>query len=238
MRPLVGISAYSDRARWDIWDAPAALVPDSYVAALDDAGAIPVALPPTADVAEAIDRLDGLVLTAGPDVDPSCYGAALHPQSELRPGRDEPELALLAAARAADLPVLGVCRGMQLMAISWGGSLFQHLPDVLGTEMHCRKTGTIERHGVDFVPGHHVAAVLGRQREVTSHHHQGVRDPGELTVTARSSDGLVEAVEDPELTFRVGVQWHPELEHPELFGALVSACAAQASGIEGVGRFV
>lgn len=226
---MVGISTYLDRARWDIWDLPAALVPLPYVTAVSEAGATPVLLPPTAGVDGGAARLDGLVLTAGPDIDPSLYGSYPHREAELRPGRDEPELSLLAAARRADLPVLGICRGMQLMALAYEGCLFQHLPEALGHDLHCPRPGTIGRHRVSMVPGYRVGAALGPGREVTSHHHQGVMDAGGLAVTARAEDGLPEALEDPELTFMVGVQWHPELEHPELFEAFVGACRARAA---------
>lgn len=225
MGPLVGVSGYCDPARWDIWEMPATLVPQRYVEAIVAAGGIAVVLPPTGMEPAILDRLDGLVLTAGPDVDPVHYGAAPHPKSELRPGRDEPELALLQAARDFDLPVLGVCRGMQLMVIAYGGTLYQHLPEDLGHDRHCRTVGTLDRHPARFAPGSHVAAALGERQEVTSHHHQGVKDPGELTATGWAEDGLAEAVEDPMRTFMVGVQWHPEFEHPELFAAFVNACA-------------
>jgi len=224
--PVIGITAYADRARWDIWDLPATLVPQPYVDAVVAAGGSPVVLPPAGLDPAIVDRLDGFVFSAGPDVDPAYYGAEPHPAAELRPGRDEAELTLIRAACDADLPVLGVCRGLHLLAIAYGGTLHQHLPDSLGHDGHCRRIGTLEHHPVRFEPGSRVAAVLGEQRIVNSHHHQGVADLGGLAGVGWTDDGLAEAVEDPSRRFVVGVQWHPELEDPELFAALVEASAA------------
>jgi putative glutamine amidotransferase len=230
LRPVIGITGYCDPARWDIWDVPATLVPQVYVDAVVGGGGSAVVLPPGAAEPGILDRLDGLVFTAGPDLDPGLYGAAPHPETELRPGRDEPELALLRAARDADLPVLGVCRGMQLMAIAYGGTLHQHLPEALGHGRHCEAVGTLSYHRAHFEEGSRIAAILGDSTEVTSHHHQGVRDLGGLVRTGWADDGLPEAVEDPTRRFMVGVQWHPEFQHPALFAALVEAAAGETAG--------
>jgi putative glutamine amidotransferase len=178
-----------------------------------------------------VSHLDGLVLTAGADIDPSWYGAVRHPKTEQpRPDRDVAEFALMRAALAADLPVLGVCRGLQLLVIEYGGMLHQHLPESHGHSHHCPQVGEPGWHTVTFVPGTRVADVLGAASlvnatdMVTSHHHQGVAHPGDLRVAARADDGLIEAVDDPARRFVVGVQWHPELQDDHrLFAALVAA---------------
>jgi putative glutamine amidotransferase len=228
-RPVIGVAAYLDRAQWDIWDTPAAIVPRSYLRAIEDSGGLPVILPPNPANNELIGRLDGLVLTAGADIDPRRYGEARHPETEPpRPDRDAGEFALMRAALAADLPVLGVCRGLQLLVIEHGGRLHQHLPESHGTTRHCPKVGELGWHSVSFVPGTRTAAVLGAGSRVNSHHHQGVADSGDLQVTGYADDGLIEAVEDPGRRFVVGVQWHPELlaDH-RLFAAMVTAAADQ-----------
>jgi putative glutamine amidotransferase len=228
-RPVIGVAAYLDRASWDIWDTVAAIVPRSYLRAVEQSGGLPVILPPNPANTELLDRLDGLVLTAGADIEPRRYGAVRHPETELpRPDRDTGEFALLRSALAADLPVLGVCRGLQLLVVEYGGTLHQHLPDSHGHSRHCPKVGEMGWHGVTFVPDTYAAAALGATGRVNSHHHQGVADPGGLLVSGYADDGLIEAVEDPARRFVVGVQWHPELlgDH-RLFAAMVSAAAAQ-----------
>jgi putative glutamine amidotransferase len=233
-RPVIGVAAYVDQARWDIWDTQAAIVPQSYVRAIARSGGLPVILPPSPANAELVSQLDGVVLTAGADIDPSWYGAARHAETEPpRPDRDAGEFALLRAALAADIPVLGVCRGLQLLVIEYGGTLHQHLPESHGHGRHCPRTGEPGWHGVTFVPGTRTGRILGAELVngtdmVTSHHHQGVAHPGGLQVTARADDGLIEAVEDPARRFVVGVQWHPELQDDHrLFAALVAAGAEQ-----------
>ncbi|MFD1547408.1 gamma-glutamyl-gamma-aminobutyrate hydrolase family protein [Nonomuraea guangzhouensis] len=226
-RPVIGIASYLERAQWNIWDTTAALVPHSYVQGIQRGGGCAVILPPDGADAGVLDRLDGLVLPAGADLDPALYGAEAHPCGEPpHAERDVAELALLRAALAVDLPVLGVCRGIQLLAVAYGGNLHQHLPDLLGHTRHCPRTGTMGSHEVKFAEGSALAGLLGAAAVVNSHHHQAVADPGGLTVTGFSDDGVAEAVEDPGKPFVVGVQWHPELLGDDrLFAALVRAAA-------------
>jgi len=227
MRPIIGITCYAEPARWGVWDARAVLLPETYVQAVARAGGQPVVLPPVHD-GGVLRALDGLVLAGGADVSPSLYGAVAHELTVPRPDRDISETALLTAAAGMDLPVLGVCRGMQLMAVHAGGSLHQHLPDLLGHDKHRPAPGLVGAHGARFVPGSRVAAVLGEECEVNSYHHQGVADPGTLTVTGWSDDDLIEVVEDPARRFYLGVQWHPEETGDiRLFAALVSACTGR-----------
>ncbi|MGI5244671.1 gamma-glutamyl-gamma-aminobutyrate hydrolase family protein [Dactylosporangium sp. CA-139066] len=214
-RPLVGITAYAEPARWGVWDTRAVLIPEAYVRMVRAAGARPLVLPPddvggAADAAGLVARLDGLVLAGGADIDPAHYGALAHPATRTRPDRDAGELAVLGAALDADLPVLGVCRGMELLAVAYGGALTQHLPDLLGNERHQPAPGVFGAHPARFAPGSRAAAVFGPAAEVNSYHHQGVDKPGTLTVSGWADDDVIEAVEDPARRFVLGVQWHPE----------------------------
>ena len=227
MTPLVGITAYVEPARWGVWDTRAALIPEGYVRMVCDAGARPVVLPPSPqDAADLVRRLDGLVLAGGADIEPAHYGAPAHPATKTRPDRDSGEFAVLAAALEADLPVLGVCRGMELLAVACGGTLTQHLPDVLGNERHQPSPGVYGAHPARFAPGSRAAAIFGEVAEVNSYHHQAVDDPGSLSVTGWADDDVIEAVEDPARRFVLGVQWHPE-EAGDVrpFAALVRAVA-------------
>lgn len=225
-RPLIGITCYVERARWGAWDEPAALIPQSYVAAVTQSGGRALVLPPDAVDADVVRVLDGLVLAGGADVDPARYGTAAHPQTKgIRPERDAGELVLFAAALERDLPVLGVCRGMQLMAVAAGGTLHQHAPELVGTEEHRPEVGVYGAHDARFAPGSKVAAILGEQLKVNSYHHQLVAEPGALTVTGWAADDTIEALEDPAKRFVLGVQWHPEAtDDHRLFAALVDAC--------------
>jgi putative glutamine amidotransferase len=173
-------------------------------------------------------RLDAVVLCGGPDVDPARYGAQPGEHTDLpHPERDEAELALLAGALAAGLPVLGICRGLQLLNVARGGSLIQHLPDRVGHNLHAPFRGEYGNHAVDVEPGSRLAALLGRTAvdKVPTYHHQAIERLGTgLTVTARCEDGVIEAVEDPSAPFCVAVQWHPEMgDDTSLFDALVGA---------------
>ncbi|MEV7328637.1 gamma-glutamyl-gamma-aminobutyrate hydrolase family protein [Micromonospora sp. NPDC093244] len=232
-RPLIGISAYVEPADWAVWrGVPAVLVPEAYVRAVTAAGGRAVVLPPDDEDADVLAVLDGLLLAGGADVGPGRYGQPPHPRTEDRPDRDAGELALLAAALAVGLPVLGVCRGMQLLAVAYGGSLHQHLPDVVGHEEHRPAPGVYGAHPVRFAEGSLAATVLAGVRRVNSYHHQAVADPGRLTVTGWAADGVIEAVEDPGLPFVLGVQWHPENEpDPRPITALVRAAERSRSGV-------
>ncbi|HET6212769.1 MAG TPA: gamma-glutamyl-gamma-aminobutyrate hydrolase family protein [Micromonosporaceae bacterium] len=230
MTPVIGISCYVERARWGPWDRSAALIPYTYVNVVAAAGACPILLPPGGGQASTvIDRLDGLVLAGGADVGPDLYAAQPHAETVTRPDRDANEMALLRAALAVDLPVLGVCRGMQLLAVAYGGALDQHLPESVGHPGHLPEPGVFGAHPATFAPGSRVAAIFGPVSEVNSYHHQSIADPGRLAVTGWAGDGVIEAVEDPAMRFVLGVQWHPE-EAADVrpFAALVAAAGAPA----------
>lgn len=233
MRPWIGITTYTEDARWGSRSGHVTLLPTGYAASVNRAGGRAVLIPVDDPGADILDRLDGLLIAGGSDVDPARYGEAPHPSTHWRTKRDEAELTLLRAALDRGLPVLGVCRGMQLMAVVAGGRLHQHLPDTFGHNGHRPETepGEAPRYGahaVRLASGSRLQGILGDAVEVNSMHHQGVADPGRLTpVGWASDDGLIEAVEDPDREFAVGVQWHPEeMDDPRLFHALVTACRA------------
>ena len=233
-RPVVGISAYSEYARWGVWELQASLLPQNYVDQVSAAGGIPVLLPHVAGVDAAVDRLDGLIISGGPDVEPARYGAEPGPlTTAVRPERDAAELALFGAALQAGLPVLGVCRGMQLMNVALGGTLIQHLPDVVGHDGHSPTPGEMSEHKVTVDPSSRLAGILGmRTFVVPTHHHQAIDRLGSgLVATAWAEDGTIEAVEFGEPTgFALAVQWHPEAgDDPSLFRALVAAAAASTA---------
>ena len=225
MRPLIGITSYVEHASWGVWATKAALVPYAYVQHVTDAGGRAVLVPPADEPDEIVGVLDGLVLAGGADIDPACYGEDAHPETTgLREDRDHSELGLLAAAVAARIPVLGICRGMQLMAVAAGGRLHQHLPDLLGHPDHRPAPGQYGEHGVRIDAASQLAHVLGDHVQVRSYHHQGVIDAGKLAVVGWADDGAIEAVEDPAQPFALGVLWHPEAgQDPRLFQGLVAA---------------
>jgi putative glutamine amidotransferase len=241
-RPIIGITTYVEPASWALWrDVPAALVPHAYVRQVADAGGLPLLVPPlpadatAEDVRAVLDRLDGLILAGGVDVEPARYGAEPHPSVQAaRPDRDGSELGLAVESAGTDLPVLGVCRGMQVMAVAAGGVLDQHLPDIVGTDAHSPEPGVYGRHEVRIDPASRLGRVLGERVDVATYHHQGVGTHPGLAATAWADDGLLEAFEDTEAVFRVGVQWHPEVgDDPRLFEALVAAAAARQAGRAG-----
>jgi putative glutamine amidotransferase len=223
-RPLIGLTTYVRTGVYGPAETMVAALPLAYVRSVRDGGGLPVLIASDDPDPEVLERIDALVLTGGSDVDPARYGAPAHPATAVVAGRDEAELRLLRAAVDADLPVLGVCRGLQVMAVAAGGRLHQHLPDVAGTAEHRRSDGTYGRHVVDTVPGSLCRDILGARLDVNSHHHQGVADPGSLTVSALAPDGVIEAAEDPGRSFHLAVQWHPEdTDDRRLFAALVAA---------------
>jgi putative glutamine amidotransferase len=224
--PVIGITAYEERARWGPWDEQAVLVPATYVHAVERAGGIAMVLPVQAvGVDELLDRVDGLVVSGGPDVDPSRYGEDAHPATqEPRPARDAYEEAVLDGATRRHTPVLAICRGLQVLNVARGGTLHQHLPDVVGHDRHSPHAGEYAWHPVE-VEGR-LARILGASTVRTaSHHHQAIARVGRgLAVTGRAADGTIEAVEDTEVPFLLAVQWHPEAgDDDSLVGALVEA---------------
>ena len=229
-RPVIGLSTYRELAAWTVWNMHADLLPAVYTRSVEAAGAVVVLLPPQSDgAADVMSRLDGLIITGGPDVDPERYGEQPHPRTvRVRGDRDAWEIALLDAADAAGRPVLGICRGMQLMAVRAGGTLEQHLPDSVGHEEHAPGTSAYGWTAIRTVRGSLVQRLVGDDLQVSCHHHQAVvKHPG-FEVTARAADGTIEAMEDPERPFWLGVQWHPESgDDHGLFIGLVEA-AAQA----------
>jgi gamma-glutamyl-gamma-aminobutyrate hydrolase PuuD len=229
-RPLIGITAYVEPAKWGAWELPSALVPQMYVEAIERAGGRALLVPPSTEaIEETLDALDGLLFSGGSDLDPSTYGQEAHPETNgIRPDRDLGELALLAAALERDMPVLAVCRGSQVLNVARGGDLVQHLPDVVGDERHKHTPGVFADHDVQVEPVSKVGELLGDRAPVKSHHHQGYGKLGEgLREVAWADDGTVEALEDPGKRFAVGVLWHPEAgEDAALFQALVEQARA------------
>jgi putative glutamine amidotransferase len=229
-KPLVGITTYVEPASWGPWQLDAALIPYDYVRALERAGARVLLVPPSEDgVDETLDALDGILFSGGADVDPAQYGADAHPETKgVRPDRDAGELALLEGALERDMPVLAVCRGVQVLNVARGGDIVQHLPDVVGNESHREKHGTFSDHGVSIEDGSRLGAVIGDETSVKSSHHQGLGRIGDgLRPVAWAEDGTLEALEDPEKRFAVGVLWHPEAgEDRKLFAALVDEARA------------
>ncbi|MEC3953649.1 gamma-glutamyl-gamma-aminobutyrate hydrolase family protein [Nocardia sp. CDC153] len=218
-RPIIGLPTYSERTRFGHWDVDAAVLSRTYVDMTVRAGGIPVLLPPTGTPRpELVERLDGLLLTGGADLDPDRYGADPHPATgALRLDRDESEFGLFALARAADLPVLAVCRGLQLVNVALGGTLHQHLPDVLGHAEHNRAPGVFTVTTVTTTPGSLAAAIVGPEVKAHCHHHQAIDTLApELVASAHAPDGTIEAVETRDGPFLLGVQWHPEENATEL----------------------
>ena len=223
-KPVIGITTYVEPAAWGAWNLEAALVPYDYVRAVERAGGRAVLIPPDPDgVDEILDAVDGLIFSGGNDMSPDSYGADPDPTTNgVNPARDRGELALLSAALERDLPVLAICRGVEVLNVARGGNLVQHIPDVVGHEEHRAVLGQFSEHAVRVDPDSRLGAVRGN---VMSHHHQGLGRLGEgLREVAWAEDGIVEAVEDPAKPFVVGVLWHPEAgEDQRLFEQLVEA---------------
>ncbi|MEV8632876.1 gamma-glutamyl-gamma-aminobutyrate hydrolase family protein [Streptosporangium sp. NPDC051023] len=224
-RPIIGVTCYVEPAKFTVWETTAALLPYNYVDHVARAGGQPVILPPVGDPATAVERLDGLILAGGGDVDPARYGQAQHEQTGyVREFRDTAEFGLVRAALERGVPFLGVCRGLQVLNVALGGSLHQHLPDVVGGRDHAPAPGRYGRMPVKPTPGSLTSEILGTgPAEVAHYHHQAVDRVGAgLTVTATAEDGTVEAVELRDHPFALAVQWHPEADDESaLFEALV-----------------
>lgn len=223
-----------ERARWSVWDLPAALVPMNYLEQVRTAGALALLIPPDVALVDrpalALDRLDGLMLVGGVDIEAASYGAEPHPTNDPPiPLRDAVETALVREAAARSMPVLGICRGAQVINVAAGGTLVQHLPDDRGTEEHRRAIGRFDgnEHEVEVEEGSLAhRATRQRRHRVASHHHQAIDAVGRgLRVSARAvDDGVPEAVEGADGRWLLGVQWHPEADPGSpVIAALVEA---------------
>lgn len=231
--PLIGLTTYRQQAQTGVWDVEAAFLPAVYLNAVTNAGGIAVLLPPQAvspDIAaRVVDQLDGLIITGGRDVDPGRYGQQPHEATdEPQPQRDQWEEALLDAAIERGVPFLGICRGMQLLNVARGGTLLQHLPDVVGDTRYNAGEGRFTVNHVHVDEQSALGELLGREQlPVKSYHHQALDELGDgLRVTARSEDGIVQAVQLEGVPFGLAVQWHPEedaAEEAHLFEGLVAA---------------
>jgi putative glutamine amidotransferase len=232
MVPLIGVTTYRQEAAWGSWRQSADLLPSQYAIAVERAGGAPLLLPPhgkpEAAAKAVIARLDGLIISGGADIDPSRYGEKPGPHTvDWRPDRDAWELALLDAADTASLPVLGICRGMQMLAVHAGGALVQHVPDLVGHEQHNPGGDQYSPRSVTVDPASRLATLVGTSGTVQCHHHQAVREHPGFTAAAWGEDGLLEAMEVPGDRFVVAVQWHPEVvDDAGLFAGLVAAASA------------
>ena len=232
-RPTIGITAATEDVSYGAWDeVPSFISPASYVQAVQRAGGRPILLLPDPEDAEdpngVLDLVDALILTGGAgDVNPVLYGEEPHHETgPIQDERDAYELALARAAVEHGIPTLGICRGMEVLNVVYGGSIEQHLPDVLGHEEHRHTPGTYADHEVRLAHGSLAARAAGSESTpVKSHHHQGIKEVGSgLEVTGwAAEDDAVEALEDPSCPFVLGVLWHPEEdEKSQLIKALVS----------------
>lgn len=230
-RPLIGLTSYRQRAQTGVWDVQASFLPAVYIDAVTNAGGIAVLLPPQpvegGNAADVVAGLDGVIITGGGDVAPERYGAERHEKTDpANVMRDAWEDAILSAAIEQEVPFLGICRGLQVLNVHQGGTLLQHLPDVVGDDRYNKGGGTFAVNRAS-VEGGKLATLIDPEVDVKSYHHQAVDALGDgLTVSARSADGTVQAIELPDHPFGVAVQWHPEedaAEDARLFAGLVEA---------------
>lgn len=237
VRPVVGMTTYLEQAQTGIWDVPASFLPAAYFDGVTNAGGVAVLLPPQpvhpGVVDRVLDGLDALVITGGTDIDPAAYGQHRHPATDQpRADRDEWEFALLGGALQRKLPVLGICRGAQVLNVALGGTLHQHLPDVVGHSGHRAGNAEFRTVSVRTVPGSLLANLLGDACEVRCYHHQAVAELGDgLIASAWDAEGVIEGLERPGDAFVLAVQWHPEesLQDLRLFTAVVAAARTYAA---------
>ncbi|TDB92430.1 gamma-glutamyl-gamma-aminobutyrate hydrolase family protein [Actinomadura sp. 7K534] len=230
---MIGISADLAEAEWEDWRRRAVVLPVAYHEQVMAAGGLAAVIPPQLGMAaEVVREIDGLVLAGGGDVDPGRYGARPHPAVRRADAvRDEWEFQLAGAALDADLPILGICRGMQLLNVIRGGTLIQHLPDAVRSTLHLPVRSGFGKHPVATRPGSRLQAALGEHADIATHHHQAVDVLGEEVVeTAWAEDGVVEGIEVRGRAFACGVQGHAEESGlTGLFEQLVAAAAGRRS---------
>jgi anthranilate synthase component 2/putative glutamine amidotransferase len=230
-RPRIGITTYLEPTIWGVWERDAALLPRVYLDSVVAAGGVPLLLPPVGTDPSVLDLLDAIVIAGGCDIDPGSYDAAPHPQTvDTRPGRDGHESVLIRAALDRELPLLAICRGLQMLNVTLGGTLQQHLPDSVAHDEHRPSPAVFGQTEVKVEPDTLTSRLFGDRTTVHCYHHQALDlvAPG-LQVTARAGDGTVEAAEVTGQPFALGVQWHPE-ENPEdlrLFTALLEAASTR-----------
>jgi putative glutamine amidotransferase len=241
--PLIGICAAIERVSWGAWtDLEVVHAPRNYGRAIAAAGGLPVVLAPElqteAELDALLDRIDGVLLAGGADVDPSSYGADPDPHTKgTWPERDTFEISLMRRALEREMPVLGICRGMQLINVAQGGTLDQHVPERVGHERHREMPGTFSRHRVQLEPGSLAERASGAtgSGEVFSHHHQGIERLGDgLAISGRAADEeTIEAIELPGAHYALGVLWHPEEDETSpVIGSLVDAARVAMAGRE------
>jgi len=224
-RPIIGITCPSRPTKWAKWELDAVVIPTTYHKMVTRCGGIPILIPPGVN-SEIIDNIDGLIIAGGPDISPEIYGQENGKFTiETYPEQDISEISLIKSAIKTDTPLLCICRGFQLLCAIHDGVLYQHLPETDGFEEHGGWDGNVTEHEVKIFEGSKLEEIMGNEIIVNSTHHQGVKDPGTLKVTAVSShDGLIEAVEIENLSFCIGVQWHPErIEHVSLYQAFIDS---------------
>jgi putative glutamine amidotransferase len=235
-RPLIGVCAAVERSTFGVWtDEPATLLPLSYSRAIHGAGGMMAMLPPDRraeeEPGELLDRIDALVLGGGADIDPEGQGLEAHAETVgTNPDRDRFEIALAREALEREMPLLGVCRGMQVLNVACGGTIDQHIPDRLGHEIHRPVPGSWAEHDVRIEPGSLAASAAGAESlTVRSHHHQGVdRIADQLRASAWATDDeSVEAIESGDGGFVLGVLWHPEEDAAD---RVIPSLISRASG--------
>jgi len=226
MKPVIGITCFVKEASYGNWTREAAILPSAYISMVCKAGGVPLIIPPAGDMTILLDSIDGIIVSGGPDISPGNYGEEPGPMTtEFYLEQDYSEMGLIKEAINRNMPLLGICRGMQILSVAHGGKMHQHLDTTPGHEGHGGFDGASTEHGVIVDEGTHLASIMGESFTVNSLHHQGVYDAGSLEISARAEhDGLIEGVERRDLKFCIGVQWHPERKgHDLLFSSLIEA---------------
>jgi putative glutamine amidotransferase len=233
-RPRIALTSYYQDAVWGVWNAPAAIVPGSYVEAVVAAGGTPLLLPPLGTDESVLDLVDGLIVVGGPDVDPARYGASAHPKTSSQPLRDAHDAVLTKTALERGLPLFAICRGAQILNVVLNGSLHQHLPDTRPAANYQPAPGVFGEVVFSTEPGSLIRELLGVRAAAPCYHHQAMdRVPASLRVTATSADGTVQALEATEGAWVLGVQFHPEQNpgDPRLFRGFVRAAASHRAAM-------